>query len=94
MQFPISVYKVDDTIFLLQGEITEDFKSKLARVPSNYVFGLIRSADEPELTSIIFINGRTHYKDYRIVKTNYTAYDFEHYQNTIKYYAEQMGYEC
>lgn len=97
MQFPISVYKVDDQIFLLQGEITEDFKSKLDEVPYLGGRGKICSRSEPALYgSTIYVNGDTQERDYIIDRTFCIFVDnkFENFQKLIKYYAEQMGYEC
>lgn len=71
--FPVSLYHEDGVTYLLQGEITTDFKRRynqaILRVNSTIVSG--GSYDNPEIRqNAVYINGNNTELDYEIQKIN------------------------
>lgn len=97
MKFPISVIKVNDMIYLLQGKIDDPFIVKLNELrvlAERECEGTIRSCDGPQfIWNTVFINGKMSTQSYRIVSTPFRPEKFDLYQKIIKFYAEKMGYE-
>lgn len=71
--FPVSLYHEDGVTYLLQGEITTDFKRRynqaILRVNSPNVSG--GSYDNPEIRqNCVYINGTYNEVDYNIQRLN------------------------
>lgn len=98
MKFPVSLLRLEDgTTFLLQGEMSDEFLSKINTIPyyiGNYYIG---SYDNPELRiSTIYLNGLSkdyEDQDYNIVSRILGDEQYYNLQQTIKHYAQHMGYE-
>lgn len=98
MKFPIDVIKIFGQTYLIQGQITEEFKKQLYSVNRNIrnaPNGIrIQSNSYPELTEeSIFINGDNENRSYKIVCTRDYCRPFQEYKDTINFYKEVMGYE-
>lgn len=101
MKFPIDIIKIDRTVYLLQGEITQEFIDRLNtlnRSLDNTALpnaAVIRSVEHPQLRSdIIYINGSKIRYNYQIVcRVLDNDNTFIKYKNAIELYKGLMGYE-
>ena len=94
--FPISLYHEDGITYLLQGQITREFKDRynqaILRVNSPTVTG--GSYDNPEIRrNAVYINGSNEELDYGIQRINdATKETFNILNNFLTKVKLQMGY--